>query len=706
MRRSLVFLALLAYPLSYFLPVLRPNQWIRMGDTNSDLDHAIFEIVGLKTMRFPWSQNLGLGFPTGENFWAVPSHVTQALQWMSMWTLARVFDPVLVATLWIVIGFVTTGLVVYAISRELGVSRFLSVCSGTVVQMLPWMTIKGFHHTSFVFLAVPLGVVLLLVKMRSQHKFWPLPICGAYLILIAFFDPYWFVFSGIILVVGLTLSFTDLRQILGTTGRRTIHVSLGLFGLVIGLVGLLLSWGLRSINAGSSTRPSNVRGVFESEEIKKWTGVISDFVTPDSFHVLGNRNLYTPGESDHIFYGGISIFALTVIAAILVMRKVRHRNIRLVLVLSLIAGILSVHTISLGPVSIPSPVYLVSRLTPGIRVYARFSPIAQAIWVVLAFWMIQQIASRLGILKRAFFIAALLGLIVVDLGPYSPRSIYRAYEPYAAMRSALKSENPSGVLIPDGTLVPFELSMETLPAAVDSRLFNTYSSIWKVRLYSHAYTSSELAAYLRASRISHVLALLDESGSPIVVGEVQDATRFSTILESIDFEDTEARVDTNTGKIALLRVRKNGPLLQCAGCLLAQWLINPQPIVEGEFSYTTHVLDRRWITTPSFSIQPESIPGVSSEENVNFEVRLEVQTYPGSPTRTLTVMTDSKTEKYTLDSGRALPLRLFSKYGKEIRFSIDGCFIPTKYDASVSNSQQYCVGIARYVIKEIPDKHK
>ena len=137
--RLAIFGGVSIFPLIFFWPVLRPNSWLRIGDSPADVDHAIFEVVGLQTMNFPWSRNMALNWPIGENFWGVPSHVTQSIQWLAMWAIGRFADPVLTVNLWMFVGFVSTGFVVYLICRKVQVSRPLALGGALLVQILPWM---------------------------------------------------------------------------------------------------------------------------------------------------------------------------------------------------------------------------------------------------------------------------------------------------------------------------------------------------------------------------------------------------------------------------------------------------------------------------------------------------------------------------------------------------------------------------------------
>ncbi len=691
--RFAIFGGLSLFPLIFFWPVLRPNSWLRIGDSPADVDHAIFEVVGLKTMSFPWSKNMALNLPTGENFWSVPSHVTQSIQWLAMWAIGKLADPMLTVNLWMFVGFLSTGVVVYLICRKVQVSRPLALFGALLVQCLPWMAIKTMHHTSFVFLSVPLVTVYGLLSLSSPKSKAFLYLAG-YQLVLAFFDPYWFVFSGLILFFGLALNLGLITKSVSQIGRRRLIFVLA--GSLFALAGILFlaKWGLISVNSGSLTRMANTRDVFEPEEIERWTGRFRDYLVPSHGHIFYNDATYIDGESDRIFYGSVIVQSFALCAAVIAIRRSRTRGVGLIALIAILATVLSTRPISIGGISSPPVVELISRITPGIRVFVRFSPIAQALACILFVWFIQAFILQAGKWRRQLLVPLILLVALIDLNPLGYRPVFRDYEKYAEMRSVVNSDTAHHVLIPDGSLAPLELSMETFPAAVNAELFNTYSSYWRARIAPEAWSSRSLADFLSSHGVRYVAAVVDSNGEPFISGEIQDATRFATHLDQSDFQQVSRLISTESGAVlALFRVLDRDSNRTCGNCSLAQWKVNPQPLVESRFDYVSSVNNPLWITSQTLEILPEVIPDFGIQEPDEYQVDFYATLFDGAPPTSIAVTVGDKTQVIGLQPNIPRLVQLKTMPGEQIEIQIAGCFIPSENDVTSSNSQSYCMGI-------------
>lgn len=691
--RFAIFGGVSLFPLIFFWPVLRPNSWLRIGDSPADVDHAIFEVVGLKTMSFPWSKNMALNLPTGENFWSVPSHVTQSIQWLAMWAIGKLADPMLTVNLWMFVGFLSTGVVVYLICRKVQVSRPLALFGALLVQCLPWMAIKTMHHTSFVFLSVPLVTVYGLLSLSSPKSKAFLYLAG-YQLVLAFFDPYWFVFSGLILFLGLALNLGLITKSLSQIGRRRLIFILA--GSLFALAGILFlaKWGLISVNSGSLTRMANTRDVFEPEEIERWTGRFRDYLVPSHGHIFYNDATYIDGESDRIFYGSVIVQSFALCAAVIAIRRSRTRGVGLIALIAILATVLSTRPISIGGISSPPVVELISRITPGIRVFVRFSPIAQALACILFVWFIQAFILQAGKWRRQLLAPLILLVALIDLNPLGYRPVFRDYEKYAEMRSVVNSDTAHHVLIPDGSLARLELSMETFPAAVNAELFNTYSSYWRARIAPEAWSSRSLADFLSSHGVRYVAAVVDSNGKPFISGEIQDATRFATRLDQSDFQQVSRLISTESGAVlALFRVLDRDSNKICGNCSLAQWKVNPQPLVESKFDYVSSVNNPLWITSQTLEILPEVIPDFGIQEPDEYQVDFYATLFDGASPTSIAVTVGDKTQIISLQPNVLRLVQLKTMPGEQIEIQIAGCFIPSENDATSSNSQSYCMGI-------------
>ena len=157
-RRIALFTPLLIYPTWFMWPTLG---W---GSTTMIQQYSQLDTGGmvrtaqmLSRMPTPWSTNMMSGAPAGETFWSIPA-ISQGWQLLIQWLLVRVLPPTTAVNYWILLGWILSGLAIYLVSRQLGVSRSLSVVGGIAFEMLPWIREQVNTHTSYVFVCVPLFV--------------------------------------------------------------------------------------------------------------------------------------------------------------------------------------------------------------------------------------------------------------------------------------------------------------------------------------------------------------------------------------------------------------------------------------------------------------------------------------------------------------------------------------------------------------------
>jgi hypothetical protein len=701
-RRVSVALVLCIYPLTFFARVLFSPDWDRLGDSFSDADHSVFESIGLHSMATPWSRFQGQNFPHGENFWTVPGHVAQGAQWLSIWVINRFFNPIDSITIFVLIGWISTGVVSFLICRQLGMNRSEACFAAVLVQCLPWMTIKAFHHTSFVFLSVPLVAVLLSLKFGKKSSFLLLYWVTITLFVTAFFDPYWFVFATVIfLVAGFFRIGTVARLFADSTVNQRVSYLTFTSSLIFVLV-FSFVWGISSISKGSTLRPPNPRGVYGSEEIARWTGQLVQFFTPGPNHLLNVQSSYIVGEGDQIVYGGAVVMALGVLAIFRTYKRSLGYELKLISTLVLVCICLSIDVSSIGGLNFPSFAQILSKWTPGIRVFLRFSAVAQALLCILAVWFISQLRTNSKTQIRKIFGIVVAIIAFLDLAPFAYRPVFAEYEKYSEMRTYLDLQDDVAVLLPDGALVPMELSMRFLPGAIDAPLLNTYSDLWKTQTYPHAYSSEELAEFLLSRNVKHIVAVVDENGIPFISGKIQDATRFTTDLDPKWFKLRTRIVRMSTGQdVGLYEVVAPREVSSCVGCTLGQMTLKPSPFVESEFDYVRWVTDLQWFSSPSVEITPEPIPDLSSSNPTKFQVDLRLQIYPGARDTRLIIRGPSSSSEISLTSGESQDLRLIVPAGEKLTIKSSDCFRPTDIDPASSNSQSYCFAISEFRVLAI-----
>ena len=285
--------------------------------------------------------------------------------------------------------------------------------------------------------------------------------------------------------------------------------------------------------------------------------------------------------------------------------------------------------------------------------YVRFSAIAQALLCILAVWFVENLVKNSRSRHRFILSAIVLMVALLDLGPFTDRPVVAEYDKFSEMREFLNDESVGGVLIPDGSLVPMELSMQILPGAIDAPLVNTYSNFWMTQVYPHAYESRELAAYLTSRKVTHIVAVVDDDGTPFIAGSIQDAIRFVTDLDPAWFIRRGSLVKLSTGQsVGLYEIQDVIRPSSCGGCSLGQVKFSPPPFVESGFDYVRWVTDIRWFASPTSIVEPEIIPDLSSAPVEKFQVDFAVQIYPGAGDSRVTLSSSSESFESELSSGQ------------------------------------------------------
>ena len=168
-KNSRLIAFFLAYPFLYMAPVLNLGNRSRLGSGRSDMNGTILFAQQLKEMKLPWSQTAWLGFPEETSFW-VFTRFSQTIHWVTVYILTRFLSANEAVNLILLLGWTLTGLLAYLVAREIGVSKHISIAVGLSTQSLPWIREKIEEHLSYVYICVPLLVILCLMKFIRNHS--------------------------------------------------------------------------------------------------------------------------------------------------------------------------------------------------------------------------------------------------------------------------------------------------------------------------------------------------------------------------------------------------------------------------------------------------------------------------------------------------------------------------------------------------------
>ena len=307
-KKVLFGLIFLVYPFAFMTPVLNPSTRTRLGRGISDMNGAIRLSQQLKSMDFPWSQTSWLGYPDESGFW-IFTRVSQAVHWLFLYFLTRLFSPYYSVNLAILVGWMLTGLVAYFVAREIGLNKLLSIFVGLTTQSLPWMREKTEEHLSYVYVAVPLLVILYLLRFAKSPSFRNGFLLTLSLAFAFVFDLYWFYFSFFIVIACLLVIYAKRFFV------QRISIQLTLLATLLTMVVLVfaaMNWLLTLANKTDINISGRSIGVSEWQFVFDYSGTLTDFVNRNQSSSFFATSFDIGRGSDNIFYVGISVLALSI----------------------------------------------------------------------------------------------------------------------------------------------------------------------------------------------------------------------------------------------------------------------------------------------------------------------------------------------------------------------------------------------------------
>ena len=416
------------------------------NQTNSHLVTGLTDVDGciqltqvLKNLRFPWSHNFYTDFPTGSSIWRV-QNVSQGFMIMFLWLATRIMSAPLAISVFILLGWVATGFLAYLLATKYGVQRIEAIFCGIAVQFLPFFRVNAGHYITYVWIAVPLLLILLLTNfVRKPNRKTAIPVVVV-LLLTAFFDGYWFYFSLIISLIffcsflgRIRLHFRSL-----TLKNRFTHYGVPILFAVLGY-GFFLQWITKVGSESSRSRPISIPSL---QIINMSAGKLTDYVIrPWSFQFGSNAPLNRP-----IGYVGIVIALLAFFAIVRCLCKKKN--------FTLIATTIGLMTLTVTPeleifsITIPLPSGLIRYFTPGLQYPVRAALIAECLIVLFAALGISELRQLLSTNKlvTSSFLALIFVAATLDLSPLSNRNFSAEYNKYAVIREIL-DKDPGAVVM-------------------------------------------------------------------------------------------------------------------------------------------------------------------------------------------------------------------------------------------------------------------
>jgi hypothetical protein len=355
-----------------------------------------------------------------------------------IWSLAMVFGPLAALNIFILSGFVLSGVAAMLLARRLTGSAGAGFAAGLALAFYPYAVAKAHGHYEF---AHSWPIVLALWRMlelqweptRRNGVF-----AGLAVVVAMTFTPYYILLAGILY---LTCAIAGLVASRGGNVRAALAAQAWAGGIV--LVYLMFFRVLASASeAGQGLRTNT------DAEFNAYSARLYEYLFPHADSVLFGDwtggwladHIHGSNSSESTLYVGIVVLALAGAAIVLaLLRRLtpRLRQVTWTLVaVAIVAGLCSAPPrYQAAGLSIPMPTEIITAITPTWRVFARFVIVIEVALVLLAAIGLAQLTARLRPQARAVVIALVAVLLLVDLSPsgggsnpIGVPSIYRALD--------------------------------------------------------------------------------------------------------------------------------------------------------------------------------------------------------------------------------------------------------------------------------------
>jgi hypothetical protein len=443
--------------------------------------------------------------PQGISYWNLPAMV-QGVNWLAIWLLNLVLPPIQAVTWWVWIGWVLSGLSVYWLAKKIGANEFGAVNAAIFFEMLPWVREKASTHIAYVFICIPVIVILLLFRYDDKGTKLRLFSLLLFIVTIGFFDLYWFYFSSTLIVLYVLFRFKKIVRIF-IVSQRVFKVSvLGIsITLSTGCAIVFLTLKRRLVTTGSSS----LLNVWNLEFVDQFQTPLWYYLRPSSYHLLYPLSVPDVASTeDIVHYAGL---LGTLLAFSVFYRPIKEGNfsfdwkVKFLVFCALIFAVLTIpSSVGFWGLEISTPVSLYRFVTPGIRVYSRGGLIAESIICVLAGLALSRIfGSDVPFTRRKAAAIAVALVVIIDLNPFGGRNLNSDFANYRKIRNSLAPVNSSNLYILQPETDPWYFPPHITDARIidDPRDRNWDTGIWNAASDGEC----SFAAWLNERGATHIL---------------------------------------------------------------------------------------------------------------------------------------------------------------------------------------------------------
>jgi hypothetical protein len=368
----------------------------------------------------------GLNAPEGFNqTWAL--NIAQGPMMLLYWLLSVVFGAIAGGNVFMLLGFVGSGLAMFAFVRRLFGSRLVALFAGFAFAFYPFPVAAASVHYPFVHGWPMVLCVWGLIELIQRPDRRTALLAGAATAFAMWWNPYYELLGGFALATCLVICVCigrargHTREALRSSAIALLPVgALGVFFLIV----LKLSGGLSSI--GTVARPISQAYAFSAH--------LRNYLLPGPNSLLAGHLTAPYLEArfgiadvwDSAVYPGYIVVVLAIAGFLPAARALRanrsalaDRRVVAVLTAGVLAAVAFVSsgppTISLFGISVPLPSDVIYHITPTWQTFSRFVILLELALVIMMAAALTQIRRTLAG-RRLALVFALIGLLlIVDL---------------------------------------------------------------------------------------------------------------------------------------------------------------------------------------------------------------------------------------------------------------------------------------------------
>lgn len=551
---------IIIFPLLFFWPVLflGQNNVLSLPGLNGLTDTlGLVRVAQMApTMANPLGEQFFTNYPMGEVLWNLSS-LTQSIQFVFLWVMGNFLDPFFSANLFLLIGWVFTGLAVFELSKSIGLPDSYALAAGISAQFLPGIQIANATVPSMLFTGFPILTLALMIQWSQTKKNSYLYFSTLIIVIALFFDGYVYYFT--LLIFWLTIL---LNPKVNTIRLWNLKFRWMTFILIIGISSVPIV--AKVINLlgldGEGTNRTLVSPTFGMMQVNGFS--LSQLIAPHPESIYG-KFLISQNELESLsrlsfsFLGFcITIFALFFVVRALVEKSRPYLTVVAAFLLLLLLSLKGYY--SFFDFVFPNPAGILLSFFPGLIYVDRTSFIVQNLLVVMCFSGIyllvnRHFLSRLTFRKAKihnFWIPFLASFIIfIEMMPFSSRYLPDESIGYKEIKSVVNGEPI--VFFPENYFGRSWIQQ----VFIDAPMANSLQHPLRVKSFidkNFPGAPSQVACDLAKSGIKYVVLETDYLQKDPEVRSRLTLPYFSVISQSVvpAFED-------GTTKISLLRVHSN-----------------------------------------------------------------------------------------------------------------------------------------------------